>query len=284
MPAYNATRRNRNIGTAKSGHGQDNRMVIPKVAHGENDFWERIEKARLVNRTVSGRPVKFFVQPTLEDCVHACTVDDIAQMLWLTNKGDWDGIEAILLRQPRRKEQTLAPVWGRLAYAAELVNQRGIAVHSGPVLVIEAVNPARPIKYGKSLSPEDIAELERLRVDGHRVLPRDRNHSFVSTLESCRATQLYRTLLHEIGHWLEFLENVERPAAAIEGRPNVDVYENLLQRFHTRPFQEREQYAHAYAERVRQSLLKNRTIPFEQKLDQKQLKADGLRRDDFELL
>ena len=26
---YDPTRRNRNIGTAKAGHGQDNRLVIP---------------------------------------------------------------------------------------------------------------------------------------------------------------------------------------------------------------------------------------------------------------
>jgi hypothetical protein len=31
---------------------------------------------------------------------------------------DWEGIEAVLLRQPRRKEQTLASAWGRLSYAA----------------------------------------------------------------------------------------------------------------------------------------------------------------------
>jgi hypothetical protein len=101
MGVFNPTRRNRNIGTAKSGHGQDNRMVIPRVAHGEHDFWERIEKAGLVSRTICGKPVKFFVQPTLRDCVHACTVDDVVLMLSLLPVGDWDGIEAILLRQPR---------------------------------------------------------------------------------------------------------------------------------------------------------------------------------------
>jgi hypothetical protein len=40
MGGFNPIRRNRNIGTAKSGHGQDNRMTIPKIAHGSNDFWE----------------------------------------------------------------------------------------------------------------------------------------------------------------------------------------------------------------------------------------------------
>jgi hypothetical protein len=228
-------------------------MAVPKVAHGENYFWERVENARLVNRIISRKLVKFFVQPTLKDCVYACTVDDIARMLSLTSQSDWEGIEAVLLRQPRRKEQILVPVWGRLAYAAQLVNKRGIAVYSGPVVIIEAVNPSRPIKHGKSLSPVDIDEIERLRIDGHQVLPRNRNHTVVSTLENCRTTQLYRTLLHEIGHWLDFLEKVKRPAAAFENDLNTDAYENLLVRYHGRPSQEREQYAHAYAERVRQT-------------------------------
>jgi hypothetical protein len=283
MGVFNPTRRNRNIGTAKSGHGQDNRMVIPRVAHGENDFWERIEKAGLVSRTICGKPVKFFVQPTLRDCVHACTVDDVVLMLSLLPVGDWDGIEAILLRQPRRKEHTLAPVWGRLAYAAQLVNERGDEVHFGPVIVIEAVNPSRPTKFGKSLSPQDIAELERLKSEGHRVLPGGRNHAVVSTLESCRATQLYRTLPHEIGHWLDFLEKVERPATIAENREKVEGYDGLLQRFHLRPLREKEQYAHAYAQRVAQLLSKNRKIPFERQLCSSQIEIDGLRRDDFEI-
>lgn len=259
-------------------------MVIPKVAHGENDFWERIEKAWLVNRTICGKPVKFFVQPTLRDCVHACTVDDVVLMLSLLPVGDWDGIEAILLRQPRRKEHTLAPVWGRLAYAAQLVNERGDGVYSGPVIIIEAVNPSRPTRFGKSLSPQDIAELERLKNDGHHVLLRDRNHTVISTLESCRATQLYRTLPHEIGHWLEFLEKVKRPATIVENGKKVEAYEALLQRFHLRPSQEKEQYAHAYAQRVTQLLAQNRQIPFERQMYSSQTEIDSIRRDDFEIL
>jgi len=204
-------------------------------------------------------------------------------MLSFLPAGDWDGIEAILLRQPRRKEQTLAPVWGRLVYAAQLVNERGVEVHFGPVIIIEAVNPTQPIKYGKSLSPQGIVELERLKGDGHRILSGDRNHTVVSTVESCRATQLYRTLPHEIGHWFDFLEKVERPTAITQNRAEPEVYENLRQKFHQRPVQEKEQYAHAYAQRVFQVLLQNRKIPFKRQLDSKQMKIDSLRPDDFEL-
>jgi hypothetical protein len=283
MGGFSPIRRNRNIGTAKSGHGQDNRMTIPKIAHGLNDFWERIENARQVSRTVSERLITFFVQPTLKDSVLACTVDDIARMLSLLPKEDWEGIEAVFLRQPCRKEQILAPTWGRLAYAAQLVDKRGTIAYCGPAIIIEAINPSKPTKYGRALSLAGIAELERLKAEGHKVLPKDKNHTIESTLENCRTTQLYRTLLHEVGHWLDFLEEVERPVAAIDNRGNPEAYEQLLRRFHKRPSQEKEQFAHAYAQRLRQHLLDNRAIPFERQLNRHQLKIEGLRLHDFEL-
>src|SRR6266849_2407013 len=130
MREYNPTRRNRNIGTAKGGHGQNNRMTIPEVAHGRYIFWERMDDAQEVTRIIADRTVKFFVQSTREDCVHACTVDDIARLLLRVPSLDWDGIGAVLLRQPRRKEQTLASVWGRLAYTADL-NKNGRVVYRG---------------------------------------------------------------------------------------------------------------------------------------------------------
>jgi hypothetical protein len=279
VPGYNPSRRNRNIGTAKSGHGQNNRLTIPAVAHGEYVYWERIEDAQVVCRVISGRALKVFVQPTRSDCVHVCTVEDITRLMSQIPVSDWEGLDAIVLRQPRRKEQTLAPVWGRLSYAADLVNQRRQVLYSGPAIIIEAVNPTALVKFGKSLSGDGMVELERLKSDGHKVRPGDRHHTIGPTLESCRATQLYRTLLHELGHWVDFLEKVERPAAAL---PNPDAYEELLERFHRRPDREKEQFAHTYAERLSKRLLAAKAIPFDRQLDQEQLLKDQLRLGDFD--
>ena len=279
MPGYNPTRRNRNIGTAKSGHGQNNRLNIPAVAHGKHLFWERIEGAEEVCRAISNRPLKFFVQPTRSDSVYACTVDDVARLMLHVPVGDWEGLDAIVFRQPRRKEQTLEPVWGRLAYAADLVNQRGHVLHSGPAIILEAVNPTALVKFGKTLSAEGMAELERLKSDGHRIRPGDRRHIIEPTLQSCRATQLYRTLLHELGHWVDFLQKVERPAAAL---PNPDVYEELLERFHSRPYREKEQFAHSYAESLSKRLRAIDAVPFDRQLDPEMLLNDHLRLSDFD--
>src|SRR5271154_3652783 len=116
MQRYDPVRRNRNIGTAKSGHGQNNRLTVAEVLHGKHRFWERIENAKEVRRLVSGRLVRFFVQPTRAGCIHACTIDDLTRLMSCFPTSDWTGIGAVLLRQPRRKEQTLEPVWGRLSY------------------------------------------------------------------------------------------------------------------------------------------------------------------------
>jgi hypothetical protein len=282
MHGRNPTRRNRNLGTTKSGHGQNNRLTIPDVGHGEHVFWERIDGAIEVSRVVSGRALKFFIQPTRADCVYACTVDDITRLMSYVPFPDWEGLATVVLRQPRRKEQTLASVWGRLSYAADLVNKRGDVLCSGPAIIIEAVNPTKPLKFGKSLSLDGMAELERLKSDGHKLRPGDRNHTIEPTLESCRATQLYRTLPHELGHWVDFLEKVERPAVKL-GADNIDDYGKLLDRYHSRPNGEKERFAHSYAEQLRQHLIASRAIPFDRELDHEQLMQDRLRLQDFHL-
>lgn len=275
MRPHNPTRRNRNIGTAKSGHGQDNRMAIPE--RGMYLYWERIDGAREVIRTVSGRTIKFFVQPTRDDCVYACTIDDLTQLLSYLPAPDWEGMEALLLRQPRRKEETLEPVWGRLSYAAEFVNARGRVLYQGPAIVIEAVNLERSINLGKGLSLAGSAELERLKSDGHHVRS-GKNHIVEPSLEGCRATQLYRTLPHEVGHWVEFLEKVQRPSNKDE---SLD-YETLLDRFHSRPAREKEEFAHAYADRFRERLIEDQLIPFARQFDPARIAQDNLLLQDFE--
>ena len=179
-------------------------MSVPQIARGENEFWERVDGAREVLRVVSGRIVRFFVQPTLKHSVHACTVDDITHLLAQIPGGDWEGIGAILLRQPRRKESILEPVWGRLAYAADFVDRRGQLIYQGAAIVIEAVDLKKPFRFGKKLGPEGLAELERLESDGHRFRLDDMRNTIEPTLDACRTTQLYRTFVHELGHGLIF--------------------------------------------------------------------------------
>jgi hypothetical protein len=281
MHGRNPTRRNRNIGTARSGHGQNNRLTIPEVGHGGHVFWERIDGASEISRVVSGRVLRFFIQPTRADCVYACTVDDITRLMSYVPSSDWEGLETVVLRQPRRKEQILASVWGRLSYAADLVNRHGDVLYRGPAIIIEAVKPTAPLKFGKSLSLDDMAELERLKWDGHKLRPNDSNHTLEPTLESCRATQLYRTIPHELGHWVDFLEKVEHPSVRFGADEEIAGYGKLLDRYHSRPNSEKERFAHAYAEQLRRHLIASRAIPFDRQLDCEQMTQDRLRLQDF---
>jgi hypothetical protein len=61
----------------------------------------------------------------------------------------------------------------------------------------------------------------------------------------------------------------------------VTLYGRLLSRFHSRPSQEKEQFAHAYAERMRGQLTALKMIPFDRQIHRDRLVEDKLRFEDF---
>jgi hypothetical protein len=109
------------------------------------------------------------------------------------------------------------------------------------------------------MRPNDRAELERLRADGHMITRQRHRFRIESELASVRNTQLYRTLLHEIGHWVDWLEKVIRPALHELG---FESEERLKEAYFRRPAQERESFAHKYADRTRGCLTETGAIPF----------------------
>lgn len=159
---WNPTRRNRNIGTAKRGHGQNNRLVIPEPRSATEAFWVRLDSWVEVERRVHGRPLAFLVEPARSDFLHPCTPDDVARVLAHLSAVALAGLTAVVLRQPRRKERILSLVWGRLVFFAE------IGRHRGAMIVLEATDLSRQ-RWPRSLGPSDQAELEWLRTDGHTV-------------------------------------------------------------------------------------------------------------------
>jgi hypothetical protein len=232
------TRRNRNIGTAKQGHGQDNALVIPTRRHpGLAEYFENLHNHRTVWRDIDGFRMPFLVEETRPDCVHACTVDDIAHLLPFVPRADWRGIAFIVLRQPKRKEEILRPAWGRWVPGAVIDSYRGHAVF------LDAVELAVPLRWEVSLTPDQQQELARLREDGHAITTTKRHHVIAPNLASVRCTQLYGTLLHEIGH-------------------HVD-YSRAPERFERKAWREKERFAHRYAEALRAELTRQGVIPFE---------------------
>ena len=253
----NNTRRNRNIGTAKQGHGQNNKLDIPTHVSYPNSkvYFEDLKNYRSIGRIVKGYLITFLIEETRGDCVHACTVDDITHVLQNVPAADLEYLPLIILRQPKRKEEIINPAWGRYIYYAE------IDEHCGSAISLEAIDLSKPVRWSKSLSPDSQAELERLKTDGHSVETTKRQHLVSSTLESVRATQLYRTLLHELGHHVDRMRN-------------EDVFE-------TKTSKDKEMFAHRYADDLRENLKQKGILPFERIFDFESLEADKLRVVDF---
>lgn len=128
---------------------------------------------------------------------------------------------------------------------------------SGPAVFLEAMEVDATLKWSTALYPDDVVELDRLRLDGHQIERTKRNYVISSSVQSVRATQLYRTLPHEIGHWLDWLEKVVRPFYRDE-----DDYSTLADRYDARPKDEKEFFAHRYADKLRETLERNGAIPF----------------------
>ena len=268
----NPIRRNRNIGTPKQGYGRDNRLVIPERRYGPT-FLGDVGRHRVVVRKIGSKDLRFLVEETRDDCVHACTVDDIAHVLAQLPGDDWEGLDLIYLRQPTRKQEVLSLVWGRLAYYTEIADLKGAA------LILEAIDTSKPRKWPLSLDPEAAVELERLREAGHRIETTRRAHIVRSSLGTGRATQLYHTVLHETGHWVDYLRSVEKPAAQSEDQG--DDWSHRWDLYWSRPPKEREAFAHRYADEVKRKLSNAGVIPFERRLDLDALRRDGLRPEDF---
>lgn len=119
MP-FNPVRRNRNIGTPKQGHGQNNRMIVPRPWISAGWCAAQLNPGQMLRRTVNGRDVTLIVEKTSGGCVHACSVEDVIFLLSHVPLADWAGLETFVLRQPTRKARVLRPAWGRMFYYADL--------------------------------------------------------------------------------------------------------------------------------------------------------------------
>jgi hypothetical protein len=249
----NPSRRNRNIGTARQGHGADNRLTVPSPFREERTWWEQLKRPIVTETETAGTPLRFIMDAHRPDSEYVCSPADITQVLALIPPQDWSGLTTFVFRQSTRKQWLLNPTWGRLAMSADIGERGRKNLHTGPAIILEALDLTIPFRWGRSLTPAVAMELERLRADGHIVVEDSRGYAISSSLEAARKTQLYRTIPHEIGHWVDWLERVERPAAKGD-----EEYETLAERYWSRPSVEREAFAHQYADRLRSRLRPHR--------------------------
>lgn len=268
----NPTRRNRNIGTSKQGYGQDNKLVVPYPALEMKSFYERLSSYKTVVKEINGHSFTFIIEKTRDNSFHSCTVEDLANVLVHIPKQDYGELELIILRQPTRKEETLHPVWGRLIYSYEFEDDYY------PAIIIESFDFEKSFKWTKKLSMAAQRELERLKDDGHKIIMGKKFFEAKYELEAVRATQLYRTFLHEFGHYVHYLKVVEQPGADNE---DLEEWNKRLDHYHNIPSPDKEVFAHSYADKLKKELEKKAVIPFPRIVDKQEMITNGLSLNDF---
>ncbi|WP_341904888.1 hypothetical protein [Fluviicola taffensis] len=250
----NPTRRNRNIGTSKQGYGQSNKLIIPSPCETSKTFYERLDEYEKTTKVINGHEFIFVIEKTREYCQHACTVEDVERIVSNIPINDYGDLRLIIFRQPKRKETILSPVWGRLIYSFEFEND----FH--PAIIIEAVDYSKKLKWSTKMSVDSQKEFERLKLDGHLFVNESRYFVAEYNPEHVRNTQLYRTLPHEFGHYMHYLEVVERPST--ENEELID-WEKRDDFYFTIPSAEKEKFAHLYADKFKQRLVELSVIPFD---------------------
>ncbi len=254
----NPTRRNKNIGTKNQGFKSQNKFDIPFSYQDSKMFYERLGKTNKIIREINGQEVTFIVEQTRKNSCHACTIEDIETILKSISNEYYEGLCTIIFRQPKVKEEIFSPVWGRLIYSYELGKENLSAI------ILEATNYNKPIIWDRKLSVDDKKEFRRLQEDGYEIEEDKKKFEIKLTINNVRNTQLYRTFLHELGHYFHFITT------------DYDIYENI-------PKSEKEVFANKFADKMRAELEDKKVIPFDRILNHNALIKDGLSITDFKL-
>ncbi len=246
-------RRNRKLGTANSGWRKQNRMVVPNSRHDEFAFYERLGRHTVSNKILYNQEVTVLEEPARAGSTYGCSARDVLHVLKYLPREDVAGLKLLVMRQPTRKQETLRPVWGRCLFDA------WFGKHKGPAIMLEATNLSRPIRWTGKISIEDHRELDRLADDGHQITRDRRGVTIKPTEQSARNTILYHTLLHEVGHWVDWKHRV---LSALDDPRSPD-RKQLATAYFARAHREGEHFADNYAERQAALLRDAGVIPFE---------------------
>ncbi|SFG18507.1 hypothetical protein SAMN05518865_109102 [Duganella sp. CF458] len=220
-PGWKPTRRNRNAGTKANGLGRDNNFDIPFYSNRSTAFFEQLANPVIVRRRAGARELLFIIEPVRAGFAYPCTIDDIVAVLTQLPAAHQALVDYIVLRQPTRKQEVHSPAWGRAIWNFE---GKGL---NGPAIILES-RSLLPYRWGKHIDPERARELARLRDDGHEIVGTRRGFEFRPTPASLRNTVLFRTLLHELGH-------------------HVDYWLRTDDGYYLRTLAAREDFAHRYA-------------------------------------
>lgn len=251
---WNPTKRNRNIGTSKQGYGSDNEFATPQPADTLLYYYERYEKAETSLIHSHGKDIPVIVEDLKKDYHYSCTAKDVERILNHLPEEDLHEFGLLIFRQPKRKEEILCPVWGRLVYSLEYKDD------FYPAIIIEATPEQMKLRHPKKQTVGGKLKFNLL-ID-HGITFKEYKREFIAdiTEEDARNIQLYKTLLHEVGHYVHYLERVERPGFEEEG---IDEWEKRYNKYLQIVVREKEEFADRYAVNMGDHLIEKGIIPFD---------------------
>ena len=252
---WNPIRRNRNIGTKAHGHGENNRLSIPESWHELKYFYDKLNSFVPIQQQIRTHKLTFLIEATRPNWFHTITVDDACVILTHLPPEDLKAFDLIVMRQPTRKQRILSPVWGRAIFCFDIKEFNGRAI------ILEA-QTEESFTWPISLSPASVRELDRLAEDGHQIQKKRRCYEIHPTFTSLRNTMLYRTLLHEVGHHVDYQNYTE-------------------EEWDIRTSQEKEDYAHRYAAEKAAQLRAAGICPFYPIINTMEMANAGLKIDWF---
>ena len=269
---WNPTRRNRNIGTEKSGSSRNNKFAVPERWADFRIFWERLNDPVFHPFSIKDHDLTLVVEPPKDGYLHVCTPHDVMSVLELIEQEHLEEIDLVVFRQPKKKEEILKPAWGRFVYYADLGR------YSGPAIYLEAVKSGRTIRWGNKLDTYERKELASLEAEGHKIEKVKRGYDITPAPDSVRNTQLYRTVPHEIGHAVDYLCHALQPQLE-SGSEAEDEYIRAV--FKSKPGLDKEEFANRYAREFFEKWSGNGLLPFERKHEKDELEAMGLNHEWF---
>lgn len=163
-----------------------------------------MKSAQIISKDFEFGTLFFVIEKLTEGYSHPCSTIDIMSLLEKLPNEDLKGLKFIVLHQPSCKEEISSPRWAAFYPEYSCENLTGSAI------LLEAVNPSIPLKWKNSLIPEDQRELELLESEGHKITREKRRILISMDLPSVRNTQLQRSFIHELGHYVDYKRNPER--------------------------------------------------------------------------
>lgn len=266
---WNPVRKNRNIGTKASGYSKNNALLIPQsnaLKDEYKSFYEDLNNPVRLSLDIHGHSILLLVEPTYKGYAHACTPMDIAAILHLLPKEHTTHIDTIVLRQPKKKEQILSSVWGRLIYWGDYQE------NYGPTIILEAQLLPFNEKWSHSLTPFLQKELDALESDGHKITRNKRDITISGSLGTVRNTQLYRTLPHELGHLVDYHQSYQSKVNGLSEREE----EQLSDIYFSKPKLDKEEFANRYARDFMKKHSDTGEIPFARLFEAERIKSFGL--------